>query len=36
MLIEKEIIPELTSKNIFLKCLISGVNPHPSLKALST
>jgi glycosyltransferase involved in cell wall biosynthesis len=36
MLIDKEIIPELTSKNIFLKCLISGVNPHPSLKALST
>lgn len=36
MLIEKEIIPELSARNLSLKCLISGANPHPSLKAQST
>ena len=36
MLIEKEIMPQLKAKKLALKCLISGANPHPSLKALST
>ncbi len=36
MLIEKEIVPELSARGLSLKCLISGANPHPSLKAEST
>lgn len=36
MLIEKEIVPELSARDLSLKCLISGANPHPSLKAEST
>ena len=36
MLIEKEIMPELSARDLSLKCLISGANPHPSLKAQST
>lgn len=36
MLIQKEIMPELSARDLSLKCLISGANPHPSLKAEST